>query len=126
MTQPRHDNRYSDAANRMSDAIRIHILAGKSGRWVAFRLSDGSSDGVAYERRSDAVRHQLHETQCAYIKVPHDDCPPAHAERLLALHRTVYDSGLRFTDPDDPREIIMPYTREDIARLNIRRVTGGR
>lgn len=119
MSQPCHDHRYSDAANRASDCIRLHILAGKAGMWAAIRLSDGSSDGVAYPSRGDAIRHQLHETQCFYVKVPWDDMPPAHAERLIISARRVYDAGLRFTDPDDPREVINPYTREDLRALNI-------
>lgn len=103
---------FSDAAKRCSDTIRLHIVAGQKGRWVAIRLSDGGSDGVVYDTRADAIRHQLHESQCAYVKVPPDDMPPEHAERYLAFHRRAYDGGFRLTDPDDRREPIMPYTLE--------------
>lgn len=103
---------YSDAAKRCSDIIRMHVVAGSAGKWAAIRLSDGGSDNVAYDTRADAVRHQLHESLCAYVKVPLDDMPPEHAERFLAFHRKAYDAGFRLTDPDDRREVIMPYTRE--------------
>lgn len=121
MTQLSHDHSYSDAANRCSDAIRIHILAGMAGKWAAIRLSDGGSDGTPYDSRRDAIRHQLHETQCAYIKVPLDDMSPMHAERFLAAVRKCYDGGFRLIDPDDQRELILPYTKEDLrhAGLNI-------
>ncbi len=102
----------SDAARRCSDAVRLHIAAGMAGKWAAIRLSDGGSDGTAYDSRADAIRHQLHETQCAYVKIPLDDMPPDHAERFLAFHRKAYDAGFRLTDPDDRREPVMPYTRE--------------
>lgn len=103
---------YSDAAKRCSDTIRLHIACGMAGKWAAIRLSDGGSDNVAYDTRADAVRHQLHESLCAYVKIPLDDMPPDHAERFLAFHRKAYDAGFRLTDPDDRREVIMPYTRE--------------
>ena len=103
---------FSDAAKRCSDMIRLHIVAGQAGRWAAVRLSDGGSDGVAYDSRPDAIRHQLHESQCAYVKIPRDDMPPEHAERYLAFHRLAYEAGFRLVDPEDRREVIMPYTRE--------------
>ncbi len=99
---------FSDAAKRCSDMIAIHILAGKAGLWAAIRLSDGSSDGIAYDRRADAIRHQLHESQCAYVKIPHDAMPLAEAESFLEFHRKAYDAGFRLIDPDDPRELIQP------------------
>lgn len=104
---------YSDSAKRCSDAIRLHIVAGMAGRYAAIRLSDGGSDGVAYDTRRDAIRHQLHEQQCAYIKIPPDAMPPEHAERFLAIQRELYDAGFRLNDPDGP-ELIMPTNMEDL------------
>lgn len=109
--------RVSDAARRCSDVIRTHIVAGMAGKWAAIRLSDGGSDGVAYDTRADAIRHQLHETLCAYVRIPPDDMPPEHAERFLAFHRRVYDAGFRLTDPDDRREVLMPATIEEFNQL---------
>lgn len=103
----------ADAARRCSDIIRTHIIAGHAGRWAAIRLRDGGSDGTAYDTRRDAICHQLHETLCAYVRIPPDDMPPAHAARFLAFHRRVYDAGHRMADPDGP-EPIMPMTREGL------------
>lgn len=97
----------SDAGRRCSDIARIHIAAGGIGRYIAVKLIDGSSDGNLYDTRADAIRHQLHETQCMYVKIPPDDLPPEYATRLLVLHRKVYDAGAHFTDPDGP-EMFMP------------------
>jgi len=121
MTIP-SEPQWSDAAKRCSDEIRLHIAMKMYGKWVAIRLSDGGSDHTAYDTRADAIRHQLHETQCAYVKVPRDDMPPHHAEIFLAFHRKTYDAGFRLTDPDDRRHAVMPYTLESMRRaIGIRR-----
>lgn len=97
---------YSDAARRCADIITGHIVLGNSGRWAAIRLSDGGSDGIPYDTRADAIRFQLHETQCAYVKIPIDRMEPQHAEIFLRFNRLAYDAGFRLTDPDDKRELI--------------------
>jgi hypothetical protein len=112
---------YSDAARRCSDWIRLHVIGGSVGRWAAIRLADGGSDGIAYDTRRDAIRHQLHEQLCAYVKVPPDDMTPREAEYFLAFHRKVYDAGFRLIDPDDDREVIMPDRIEQLPRLILRR-----
>lgn len=91
---------YSDAAHRCSDTIRMHIVAGMATRWAAIRLSDGGSDGIAYDTRADAVRHQLHEQLCAYVFIPHDDMSPKAAETFLSVNRKLYDAGMRLIDPE--------------------------
>lgn len=110
---------YSDAARRCSDIINgfvIHQGENAWGKWAAIRLHDGSSDGVLYDRRSHAVRFQLHETLCAYIKIPPDGMSYAAAESVLKIHRQVYDSGARFVDPEIDREPILPVTIEEYAQ----------
>lgn len=114
---------FSDAAKRCSDTIRLHIVGGMAGKWAAIRLSDGGSDDVAYDTRQDAISHQLHEMQCAYIQIPLDDMPPEHAERFLAIHRELYDAGLRFCDPEGHGPII-PQNMEDL-RIAVARVRRG-
>jgi hypothetical protein len=106
---------YSDAAKRCSDHIRLHILAGMGGKYAAIRLSDGGSDGIAYDTRRDAITHQLHEQQCAYIRIPLDSMPVDHAERFLQIQRDLYDRGFRLCDPDGP-ELISPITTEGLAQ----------
>jgi hypothetical protein len=101
-----HDHRYSDAANRASDTIRLHIIASHlngvdcTDRWVAIRLSDGGSDGVLYDTRRDAINHQLHEKSCAYIRVPPDDVSPRAAEAFLNFVRQAHDAGMPLADPE--------------------------
>lgn len=93
---------YSDAARRCSDVINLHVAAHKFnafGKWAAIRLSDGGSDGVLYDTKADAVRHQLHETQCAYVCIPADGMGPREAEIYLEFNRKLYDNGMRLSDP---------------------------
>lgn len=107
-----------EAGRRCSDIIRLHILAGMAGQWAAIRLSDGGSDGIPYPSKKDAVRHQLHETLCAYVRIPRDDMPPAEAARFLGLNRLLYDKGLRLADPDGPDlEVIVPDRAEEFDAL---------
>jgi hypothetical protein len=113
---------YSDAARRCSDIVNTHLVANRAnaGKWVAIRLSDGGSDGVLYDTRPDAIRHQLHETQCAYVCIPPTGMPPKDAEAFLAFNRKLYDAGFRMPDPVQPnREIIMPTRIEDLRRQGI-------
>lgn len=93
------DSRYSEAAHRCSDIVRMHIMAGARDRWVAIRLSDGGTDGATYDSRSDAIRHQLHETQCAYLLIPWDDLAPRSAETYLRHVRDLYGRGIPLSHP---------------------------
>ena len=102
----------SDAARRAADQINLHVsaLGHESFRkYVAIRLSDGGSDGVLYDTRRDAIRHQLHEQQCAYFRIPPfgEMAKPHEMESYLTTVRSLYDAGRRLQDPDDP-EIIRP------------------
>lgn len=104
-----------DSARRASDQIRLHLLANRDQAihsWVAIRLSDGGSDGILYDYKHQAVRHQLHEYQCAYVLIPPDGMSPRAAEVFLRFHRHLYDSGFRLADPDKDLEVVMPNRRE--------------
>jgi hypothetical protein len=83
----------------MTDAMNLAAVAGDGGKWLAVRLSDGGTDGVAYDTRREAIRHQLHETLCAYVRAY--EITAREAETVLAYHRAVYDAGYRLPDPDD-------------------------
>lgn len=86
---------YSDAARRVSDAITLHLLADGDGnwhKWAAFRLSDGTSDGVLYDTPIEAADHQLHYKQCAYIQIQRGGLSPKAAQVMLNYYRTVYDN----------------------------------
>jgi hypothetical protein len=104
----------ADIGRRVSETIGLHIAAGSVGRWAAFRLADGTSDGIPYDTRADAIRHQLHESLCCYVKIPPDGMPAYDALRFVLINRAVYAAGFRLTDPDDDREPILPMTNEEI------------
>lgn len=109
---------YSDAARRASEMVNVLIARDRELAlhcWVAIRLSDGGSDGVLYEHRHDAVAHQLHETQCFYLKIQ-PGFTPKIAERFLAIHRQVYDAGMRMADTDEDQELVIPMRLEEIFR----------
>lgn len=92
-----------DAARRASDHIAaILTFNGISacGKFVAIRLSDGGSDGVLYDTKPDAVRHQLHENMCAYVCILPTGMPVGEAKSFLRTNRRLYDAGMRLSDPD--------------------------
>lgn len=102
-----------DAARRCSDAVNLHLtIHGMDavGKWVAVRLSDGGSDARLYDRKQDAVNHQLHENLCAYICIVPTGMPVEDALSFLRTTRRLYDAGMRLSDPD--RHVQMPMRRE--------------
>jgi len=103
-----------DIGKRASDVINLHLIGGNVGKWVALRLSDGSSDGIPYDSRREAIEHQLHEQLCCYVRVPLTGMPPEHALRFIQLNRALYEAGYRIADPDMPGEPIYPERLEDI------------
>jgi hypothetical protein len=69
---PESKQSWRDKGQRCSDIIRQHLLDDNElarQSWVAIRLSDGGSDGILYPLKEIAVYHQLHEKQCAYLRV---------------------------------------------------------
>jgi hypothetical protein len=124
---------HSDAAKRASDAYRLHKAAlGQAavGRFFAIALADGSSDGVLYDTRRDAVLHQHHNEQWyAFIAIHPGDLDPCEAEEWVALNRMFYDKGIRLTDPEHARggrEVIQRVTVEDQRSLARSIASGGR
>jgi hypothetical protein len=98
------DQAFSDAARHCADAVNIHVTVhgafGAIGKWVAVRLADGKSDGMLYDTKGDAVKHQLHEMMCAYVCITPGGMTPADAESYLRTHRKLYEAGYRLADPD--------------------------
>lgn len=123
-TSPFHT--YSDRARRASDEITNHFLThgtGCFGRWAAIRLSDGGSDGNLYDQKSDAVRHQLHRNQCAYVCIPPDLMSARQAENYLNFMEGLYSRGYDLADPD--QQMQTPMRSEEIPGL-LRAVRRGR
>ena len=107
-------SKYSSAAWRFSEAATQGLVDGKVGRWIAARLSDGSTDGVYYDSRAEAVSHQLHESLCCYVIITPNGMNPQQAESILKFYRYAYNNGFRITDPQAP-DFILPTTNEDMA-----------
>ena len=87
---------WRDKGQRVSDLVRQHLvddeeLARRS--WVAIRLSDGGSDGVLYPDKATAVAFQIHETQCAYLRVLPGGIPPREATSFLYHIAQLYENA---------------------------------
>jgi hypothetical protein len=115
---------HSDAAKRVSDTYRLHKTAlgyDAIGQWFAAALADGSSNGVLYETKRDAVRCQHHNEQWyAFIQLGPWDMDVCEAESFIGTVRALYDAGLRLPDPDHARggrDVITRATREDQRSL---------
>lgn len=124
---------HSDAAKRISDQHRLHRSAlnqAAIGGWFAVALSDGTSDGVLYDCKRDAVRHQHHnELRYAFICIGPADMTPCEAEEFLEINRLLSSKGIRMTDPDDVRggrDVIMRSSTEDNRSLMRSIASGGR
>lgn len=123
-----------DRAKRLAGIVNsmvvIHPLDVVVNSWIAVRLSDGGTDGNLYDTRLDAVRHQAHENQCAYLslRAAISGMTEQEAYVYLKFHEHAYDAGYRFTDPERPNggmDMQIPLTHEDvhsqIRRLRQRR-----
>lgn len=113
-----HRFRNLDAAKRMRDVLQLHLTVLSraeilAGRFVAIRLSDGGSDGVAYESRAAAVEHQRHNaSRCAYIQIPPGGFSTEACDTLLWYVRGVYDAGHR---EDPAHSLMIPMNIEDLT-----------
>jgi hypothetical protein len=101
-----------DYAKRASDAVNLHVLAGSYGKFTAIRLSDGGSDGVAYDTKEDAIRHQLWPEFCFFLFMPPDGLTPHDAWALIDFKRQAFDAGWSFTGE---HEVISELRREQFA-----------
>jgi hypothetical protein len=118
-----------EAGKRVSDTLnqKLHDY----GWWeikrkfMAFRLQDGTTDGVLYDTKRDAVRGQSNEFHCAYIRFVGlaQGAQPRECAVFLKYNRDLYDKGFRMPDPDDVaggRDIIMTAQLRD----NYKRILG--
>jgi hypothetical protein len=89
-------------AQRAHDHLNLlRVVRGEANvlnQWVAISLADGSIKQETYDTKAQAVRHQLHETQCAYLFV--NGFPTVGEMRYyLDENERLYDSGYRLEDP---------------------------
>jgi hypothetical protein len=96
---------HSDEAKRMSDATMLHWVANgwdSTKYWVAFKMEDGRSpdNNTLYDSKRDAVRHQLDEFLCLYVRLHPGGFNVCEMEATLKYHRQAYLNGFRLPDPD--------------------------
>lgn len=98
----------TESGKRASDVINEirahHTWDELRMKWVAIRLSDGSSDKVLYDTRADCVKHQTHEQYCWYVAFRGlaGGANPRECAIMLLFYREAYEAGFRGTDPDAP------------------------
>jgi len=104
------DAKLKDCAKRACDIVNAYYTTVEwvdlKDKFVAIRLEDGGSDGVLYDNKRDAVRHQRNEQQCAYVcfrNLGPTGARPREMAIYLQYNREAYDNGFRLTDPDDSR-----------------------
>jgi hypothetical protein len=119
-----------DAAKRLSGIVNSMVVLHPTdvviNSWIAVSLADGGTDGVLYDSRANAVKHQIHETQCAYLSLR---AAPAgmgvqEAYVYIKFHRDAYNAGYRLTDPEKEYggyDLQMPIAIEDV-RTQVRRL----
>lgn len=96
-----------DAGKRASDTVNMHRTFANwdelQHKWIAFNLGDGSSDGVLYDSKRDAVKHQFHEQLCAYVAFKNlvAGSTPHEMSIFIKFTRDAYKAGFRLPDPDD-------------------------
>lgn len=92
-----------DAVKRLCDAVNVHIDAIGSeayGKYVAISLADGSSpDGVLYEHRRDAARHQANPW-FFYVKVNPGGIQENEAWVVLGYARQAQKAGVVFAEEE--------------------------
>lgn len=80
-----------DAVQRMCEEINMHVAAvgpEAFGKYVAIRLEDGTSpDHALYDTRADAVRHNVNDPWCFYVKVNPGGIQPREAWVVLGYAR---------------------------------------
>jgi hypothetical protein len=88
---------------------------------ITIKLGDGSTDGVLYETKRDAVRACHGDEQWfaffSFRSAPNGFASPKDAAIFLAWHRLAYERGFRLPDPDDSRggpDMIMPTPQEHV------------
>jgi len=105
----------TDAAKRMSDHINARVAFTPPDElfhnpYMAFALADGSTDGVLYPTKADAVSHQSNEYRYCYFsfRSAMAGANPKDCQLFLDVHRHTYEQGGRLTAPED---LIMPQAK---------------
>jgi hypothetical protein len=93
---PESQQAWRDKGQRCSDLVKQHLLNDPETAkvsWIAIRLSDGGSDGVLYPLKGVAVEFQIHETQCAYMRILPGGISPREATSFLYHIAQLYENA---------------------------------
>lgn len=118
-----------DAANRMRDAVNLHVLAGTFGErrigFVAIRLDDGRShQNTLYDSRLDAVKATANlEKGWFYVKVGAETMGEREAIIVLQMARQAFKKGVVFAEEEPVvpmlSELAVPYIPKTLHRLGL-------
>lgn len=100
-----------DAARRMAAHVNQDLVTFD---WdvlvrscIAFRLDDGTSDGVLYPNRRTALVHQLRPVAVFYFRNCGGGVEPHDCAVFLGLHRLAHENNrVAWQDPDSPDLIV--------------------
>ena len=101
-----------DAGARMCDVANAAVIANglqATGRWMAFTLEDGRSDGVIYDTRAEAMRFA--RQPCHYEQLAPRGYGPDECAMTLAYARALH-AAMGPADLDMPAPIL-PVRLED-------------
>lgn len=108
----------ADAAKRIVDTVSLHFAAASdildpAGKWCAFSLEDGTSDGHLYDSKVDAMRHQPRNPKLyCYMKLTPDGINIRDATRFLVINRNPA------IDTTSPEHIINPRIYKRFSNLS--------
>lgn len=119
-----------DSANRMRDAVNLHVLAGTFGErrigFVAIHLSDGRSHqgNTLYDNRRDAVRHTMNEEKgWFYVKVGAETMNEREAIIVLQMARQAFSKGVVFAEEEPVvpmlSELMLPYIPNTLGQTGL-------
>ena len=119
-----------DAARRASDTVNTYLAYRGWDEikhcWLAFTMDTGESDGVLYESKRDAVRHQSDEFKRFYVALRGlgpGGAKPHEMAVFFQFQRDAYDAGFRLPDPDAKDggpEVLMTAAQHDYYRGRVR------
>lgn len=128
MDETPEDRELTDAANRMRDAVNMHVAArlasgAERPQFVAISLKDGRSPDshTLYDRREDVFRHN-HARNIMAVKIGAETMPLREAIIVLQMNRRAYKAGVIFAEeaPVTPHltELMNSFIPQTLRKLN--------
>lgn len=117
------------AVQHLCDAVNVHVQAQGSeafGKYVAIRLEDGKSpDGALYDTRGDAVRHNINDPWCFYVKVNPGGIGPREAWVVLGYARQAKKNNVVFQNEEPIVPMLLEQGGNWLARQRASLLQGG-